>query len=169
MKDVNKSDERLTLLWLAMAVTMPQHACERFYYDSRSKLCFSNSTTVGGLKLVDKANMPLPVEIGSDIAVRLEWVSDQSSEIIEIPRLNVADKVDIQLHFLSNFDGVMHIQELIKAVENQKDDYKMVLDTILIENSTTAPMAYYWDDFKLSHVVTYIEMFTKAIGLEISF
>ena len=112
------------------------------------------------------ANNRIQSEISSDIAVRLEWVNDESSEIVEIPRLNVTDKVTMQLLFLSSFEGVMHLQELITAVENQKDDYRMVLDTVLIENDTTAPITAYWDEFKLNTILEYTNRFLMINGLD---
>ena len=47
----------------------------------------------------------------------------------------------------------MHLQELISSVEEQRDYYKMVLDTILIENDNTAPIAPYWNEFKFAAVI----------------
>ena len=163
--------QQFNLLWLAMAITAPEYTQERYYYDAKSNLFFSARPTLQPpvrLDLFDTKSKFLPSSIESDISVRLLWLNDESSEIIEIPRLNIADKIAIQLLFLSNFGGVMHLQELVSAVEDQRDDYKMVLDTILIENSNTAPIAPYWDEFKLKTVFEYIMRFASLIGLDLS-
>ena len=61
----------------------------------------------------------------------------------------------------------MHLQELISSVEEQRDYYKMVLDTILIENDNTAPIAPYWNEFKFAAVIGYINQFISKIGHKI--
>jgi len=81
--------------------------------------------------------------------------------------LNVQDKVSIQLLFLSKIVGVYHYNDLIHAVEQQTDDYKFVLDVVLIENDMAAPMAQYWDDFKLQTVFNYIGHFANWIGIDL--
>jgi hypothetical protein len=50
-------------------------------------------------------------------------------------------------------------------VEQQQDDYKFVLDVVLLENELAAPMAPYWDDFKLKTVQYYLEKFTGIVGI----
>jgi hypothetical protein len=96
----------------------------------------------------------------------LELINDESSEIVEIPRINVTEKIDIQLNLLSRMPGTYWHNELIQAVENQKDDHKFVLDTVLIENNNSAAIASYWDEFKLQTVTNYILAFRKVTNIE---
>ena len=76
-------------------MTVPESTQERFYHDAQTKQFISTKSSTTQLELFDRENCLLPSEIGSDIAVRLEWLNDESSEIVEIPRLNVADKIAI--------------------------------------------------------------------------
>jgi hypothetical protein len=158
------------LLWIAMAMTVPENTQERFYYDAVTKQFFYSRPLPDAphrIELFDTIDLHLFDNDYDDIMVRLEWVNDESSQIVEIPRLNIEDKIAIQLLFLSNFHGVLFLQELISAVENQKDDYQMVLDTVLIENDSTAPMAPYWDNSKLQTITTYINNFANAVGIDL--
>ena len=164
------SVERYNLLWLANAMTLPSnYVGERYYYDSsRNDLFYlANSPESPHHKVIlNKLDLQYAKEIEADIAVRLEMIDDESNTIVEIPRLNTVDKVDIQLQFLSRMPGTFHHNELIKAIEQQKDDYKFVLDTVLIENDNTVALAIYWDNFKLQVVFNYIQKFCDAIGFE---
>lgn len=106
-------------------------------------------------------------DVASDLLVRLELINDASSEIVEIPKLNVEDKIAIQTLFLKHFEGVYYYNEIQEAIDKQQDDHKFVLDTVLIENGNSAPMAPYWDEYKLRTVREYISRY--ANGLAISF
>lgn len=79
----------------------------------------------------------------------------------------MADKIGIQLEFLSRLPGTYQEQELILAVERQTDDHRFVLDTVLIENELSAPMAAYWAEYKLQVVMRSISRFADATGMEL--
>lgn len=135
---------------------------ERYYYDALRRDFFYIIKSVdipSGYGILNKFDHHYSKEIENDISVRLELINDESSEIVEVPRINVVEKVDIQLEFLSKLPDTFHHNELIRAVEQQKDDYKFVLDTALIENDNSAPMIQYWDDYKLEVVFSYINSF----------
>jgi hypothetical protein len=152
--------ERYNLLWLLRAMTLPMdYEYERYYYDGRRKELFYTAKAKDNpfsIVVLNKFDLQYSNEIESDLAVRLELIYDERSEIVEIPRINVVEKVGIQLEFLSKLPGTYWHNELIAAVEQQEDDYKFVLDTVLIENDNSAPMAKYWDDYKLIVVKLYI-------------
>lgn len=157
------------VLFVILAMTVPLHSAEHYFYDSITELFFyTKPLTEGKLALYNFYGFPLSEREYADIAVRLELIDDDVCEIMEIPRINTQEKIDIQLNFLSHFEGVYYLQELITAVENQEDDYKMVLDTVLIKNDSTAPMSSYWDDFKLQTIITYASIFSSAIGLNLN-
>lgn len=92
-------------------------------------------------------------------------MDSESSEIVEIPRLNVQDKVAVQLLFLSKFPGVIHEEALRLAAEKQQNVYGFVLDTILVRMDSLAPMEAYWEDFKLKTIQYYLEKFTGLVGI----
>jgi len=56
---------------------------------------------------------------------------------------------------------------LIAAIEQQQGDPKFVLDTVLIENDNSAPLAAYWDDYKLQVVLGYMHRFGEAVGINL--
>jgi len=136
--------ERYNLLWLVNAMTLPiNYDQERYYYDGFRKEFFYIIKSVDiqfGYGILNIFDCHYSKEIGSDISVRLELINDESSEIVEIPRINVVEKIDIQLQFLSKLPGTFHHNELIRAVEQQRDVNKFVLDSALIENDNSAPM-----------------------------
>lgn len=157
------------VLFLMMAMTVPWHSERHYFYDSVTEMFFySKPLGKGKLALYNFYEFPLSEREYADIAVRLELIDDDFYEITEIPRVNTQEKIDIQLNFLSHFEGVFQLKNLITAVKNQKDDYKMVLDTLLIKNDNTELMALYWNDFKLKTVITYASAFSKKMGLNIS-
>lgn len=117
--------------------------------------------------LLNRYDLEYAEAIAGDIAVRLELIADESSGLTEIPRFQVADKIGIQLEFLSRLPGTYQEQELILAVERQTDDRRFVLDTVLIENELSAPMAAYWAEYKLQVVMRSISRFADATGMEL--
>lgn len=163
--------QRRNLLWLASAMTHPIHYTRRqHYFDEVHKLFFTRvmiDYNGARFEIKDCFNKPLVKDVASDLLVRLELINDASSEIVEIPRLNVEDKIAIQMLFLKHFEGVYYYNEIQEAIDRQQDDHKFVLDTVLVENDNTAPMATYWDDYKLRAVMEYISRY--ANGLNISF
>lgn len=160
------------LLWLASAMTTPiYYVSERHYYDGRfqvffTKVSYGNCGTRFDIK--DVYGSIMYKELSCDISVRLELVNDDNSEIVEIPRLNMQEKVAIQIDFLKHFEGVVYYNELLDAINRQQDSHKFVLDKVLIENDNAAPMAPYWDDYKLRVVTEYIVNFANLIGLQLS-
>jgi hypothetical protein len=163
--------QRHNLIWLASAMTHPTNYTRRqHYYDEVHRLFFTRVVIdYNGAKfeIRDSFNQPLKENVSSDLLVRLELINDDSSEIVEIPKLNVEDKIAIQTLFLKHFEGVFYYNEIQEAINRQQDDHKFVLDTVLIENDNAAPMAPYWDDYKLRTVMEYISRFGTAVGATI--
>jgi hypothetical protein len=153
--------ERFNLFWLCHAMTAPVIAEESYYFDGQTKKFFT--AKAGGL--FDMVDLPLIAPFADNIGKRMAQIDAEASEIVEIPRLNVQDKVAIQLLFLSKFPGVIHEEKLRSAAERQADAYGFVLDTVLDENETLSPMAPYWEDFKLKTIQYYLEKFTGLIGI----
>ena len=96
---------------------------------------------------------------------RLADLDTEASEFVELPRLNVQDKVAVQLLFLSKFPGIIHEEALRLAAEKQQDTGGFVLDAALVREDVLAPMAPYWEDFKLKTIQYYLEKFTGLAGI----
>jgi len=153
--------ERFNLFWLCHAMTAPVKSEELYYYDARTKRFFA--ATPSGL--FDMVDLPVIPPIATDLLERMADIDSEVSEIVEIPRLNVQDKVAVQLLFLSNFPGVIHEEALRLAVEKQRDADGFVLDALLDKDDVLAPMLPYWDNFKLKTIRFYLEKFTGLTGI----
>ena len=153
--------ERFNLFWLCHAMTAPVKSEESYYYDARTKKFFA-ARPCG---LFDMVDLPLMAPIAAELSERVADLDSEASEIVEIPRLNVQDKVAVQLLFLSKFPGVIHENALRLAAEKQRDIYGFVLDVLLDKDDSVAPMVPYWDDFKLKTIQYYLEKFTGLNGI----
>jgi hypothetical protein len=162
--------QRVNLSWLALAMTAPEFANERYYYDAITELFFYTKyiehNTVALYSFLD---YPLSEREYNDISVRLELIDEETCEIVEIPRFSVQEKIATQLDFLCNIKTGYNLNDLITAVVSQKDDYRMVLDIVLNENSEYASLASFWEEFKLKTVFTSINRFTSKVGIELKF
>lgn len=160
--------EKFNLLWLCHAMTAPTRCDERYYYDgSTKKLFYTKPSTLNPdeLILLDMLDLYIVENEFKTLSKLLEHVDSEVSKIVEIPRLNVQDKAAIQLLFLSKFPGMIHDNGLKFVVEQQKDAYGFVLDSVLSKNDALAPMLPYWEDFKLKTIQYYLEKFTGVVGI----
>ncbi|GGA96430.1 hypothetical protein [Mucilaginibacter rubeus] len=105
--------------------------------------------------------MPIPKRL----VERLAGIDAEASEIVEIPRLNVRDKVSVQLLFLSKFPGIIHEEKLRLAAEQQQDAQGFILDKLEAMDPVLLPLSGYWEDFKLKTIQYYLEKFTGIIGI----
>jgi hypothetical protein len=162
--------QNANIAWVAMALTAPEYANERYYYDELTELFFYKRITgFNNFSLYSFLDFPLSAAESADVSKRLQRIGDTDCGIVEIPRLSVLEKIEIQLDFLSQFYRVYQLNELIAAVEDQRDDYRMVLDNVLLQHANAATMTPLWNDFKLKVVFRFIKHFTSAIGVQVSF
>lgn len=115
--------------------------------------------------LFDMVDLPLIAPLAEDIEQRMPEIDSEASEIVEIPRLNIQDKIAVQLLFLSKFPGIIHEEKLRLAAEKQQDAYGFGLDVLFNVNETLQPIISYWDDFKLKTIQYYLEKFTGLVGI----
>jgi hypothetical protein len=159
---------RFNLLWLCHAMTAPVSAVELYYYDGRDKKFFWSKPSLnnpGEFELFDMVDLPVISPLSAEIIKRVAAIDTENSEIVEIPRLNVQDKVAVQLLFLSKFPGIIHEEQLRLAAEKQEDTFGFVLDSVLGRMNSLAPMEPYWEDFKLKTIQYYLEKFTGLVGI----
>ena len=71
-------------------MTAPVASAER-YYDAHSKKSFTERSGV----LFDMVGLALTGPASEDLGERLAGIDSEASEIVEIPRLNVRDKVSV--------------------------------------------------------------------------
>ncbi len=159
---------RFNLLWLCHAMTAPVLTEELYYYDGRSKKFFSTKPSLancGQVEFFDMVDLIIVAPLAAELLKRVTDMDSENSEIVEIPRLNVQDKIAVQLLFLSKFPGVIHEESLRLAAEKQEDVYGFVLDRVFFRMDALSPMEPYWEDFKLKTIQYYLEKFTGLIGI----
>jgi hypothetical protein len=159
---------RFNLLWLCHAMTAPALTEELYYYDGQSKKFFSTKPSLadsGRLEVFDMVDLIIPAPLSGELLKRVTDMDAESSEIVEIPRLNVQDKAAVQLLFLSKFPGVIHEEALRLAAEKQDDVYGFVMDKVLAHMDSLSPMEPHWEDFKLKTIQYYLEKFTGLVGI----
>lgn len=162
--------QQFNLFWLCHAMSAPQDSLARYYFDARTKKFFCSKQGTGELEetgLFNMIDLAMPEVESAELKGRLGTIDSEASEIVEIPRLNVQDKVSVQLSFLSNFAGVIREEDLRLAVERQRDVSGFVLDIVLGNSKILEPMQPYWDDFKLKTIQYYLEKFTGLIGITV--
>ncbi|UOE47898.1 hypothetical protein MTO98_26155 [Mucilaginibacter sp. SMC90] len=153
--------ERFNLYWLCHAMTAPVAAIEQYYYDSLTKKFFVEKSGI----LFDMLDLQLIPAEAEDLIKRLRDIDTEASRIVEIPRLNLQEKVSVQLLFLSKFQGIIHEEKLRLEAEQQKDSYGFALDKLEAMDPALSPMLEYWENFKLKTVQFYLEKFTGIIGI----
>ncbi|MEZ2334662.1 hypothetical protein AB6735_03470 [Mucilaginibacter sp. RCC_168] len=153
--------ERFNLYWLCQAMTVPVADNSRYCYDGLTRKFFVSKSSA----LLDMLDLSLPTDEEADLRTRLESIDFEASDIVEIPRLNVQDKVAVQLLFLSKFPGIIHEEKLRLAAEQQPDSGGFVLDKLEKMAGSLAPMQAYWEDFKLQTIRYYLEKYTGIIGI----
>lgn len=107
-------------------------------------------------------DLHLPEPSFTDISTRLAGIDSESSEVVEIPRLNVQEKVSIQLVFLSKTPGFIHNENFRIAAEQHQDASGFKLDGTFAGHQPTASL---WENFKMKTIQYYLEKYTGLIGI----
>jgi len=148
--------ERFNLYWLSNVMTAPVASAERYYYDAHTKKLFAERSGA----LFDMVGLALTGPAAQRLGERLAGIDSEASEVVEIPRLNVRDKVSVQLLFPSKLPGIIHEEKLRFAAEQQQDGQGFVLDKLEAMDPALLPLSGYWEDFKLKTIQYYLEKFT---------
>ncbi|MDO3641310.1 hypothetical protein [Mucilaginibacter sp. L3T2-6] len=155
------------LHWLCYAMTAPGNGGARYYYDGQAQKFFCTKP-VAGREEPEFFNMvDLKVDVVESFALseKLRIMEGESSFIVEIPRLQVSDKISVQLMFLSRFPGIVHEDDIRLVVEKQADAHGFVLDKMFAKNSALNPMEPYWEEFKFKTIQYYLEIYTGLQGI----
>ena len=164
-------NERFNLYWLLRAITAPCNYClEQYYYDLKRKELFSvlHLTDYSpAILILDKFSLRYPLDIESDLAVRLELITYKRMKIVEIPRMDITEKIDTQIQFLSILGDQLHQQEYIQAVIQQSETHGFVLDNLLKKYDSSAPIKPYWEYIKLQIAASRINKLIVNAGIKI--
>lgn len=160
-------NDRFNLFWVTRALTIScQYDLERYYYDTIYHNLFSIIKLPSECIVLDKYNLRYDTITEADITVRMTPTDDSHSfsSIIEIPRLSVRDKKEIQFQFLSLLSDKMHYGECILAVSDQADEDGFVLDNILNKRTTFSEIQSYWEMLKLQLSFGYMNKLSQKLG-----
>jgi hypothetical protein len=163
-------NERFNLYWLLRAITAPCSYClEQYYYDLKRKELFSVlhlADYSSMILILDKFSLRYPLDIEGDLAVRLELIAYRRMKIVEIPRMDITEKIDVQVHFLSILSDRLHQQEYMRAVIQQNETHGFVLDNLLKKYSSSAPIRPYWEYTKLQLAANHIRKLVSNAGIK---
>jgi hypothetical protein len=103
--------QKFNLLWLCHAMTVPNYCTERYFYDGETKKIFYTVQPFNpkqAIKVLDSIDMKILDTKREQLLERMKDIDLATSEVVEIPRLHITDKVNIQLLLLSKMVGVYH-------------------------------------------------------------
>jgi hypothetical protein len=167
-----KVNERFNLYWMLRAITAPCSYClEKYYYDLKRKELFSVLHLADyspAVLILDKFSFRYPLDIEGDIAVRLELIAYRRMKIVEIPRMDISEKIGIQIQFLSILGDQLHQQEYTQAVIQQSETHGFVLDNLLKKYDSSAPLRSYWEHIKLQIAASHINKLILNAGIKIN-
>lgn len=153
--------ERFNLFWIARALTIScQYELERYYYDTIHHNLFSIIKLPSESVVLDKYNSRYDITTEADIAIRMALLGDHPGSIIEIPRLSVTDKKEIQFGFLSLLTDKLHHGKCILAVSEQTDEDGFVLDNMLNKRHALTP---HWETLKLQLSFGYMSRLNQRL------
>jgi hypothetical protein len=161
--------ERFNLTWLANAMTDAPKSNRHYYYDIKYRRFFYlkyPSSPDGGIEILDAHSVAMHGKEYHDIFVRLVNLNDAKDEIIEIYKLEHAQKRDIQWQFLTRFVEPKSHLEYFEAVINQKETDSFVLDKV-INAPGSEHLFSLWEKFKLEVIRLYANNFEKTTGIKI--
>lgn len=145
-------NDRFNLFWLTRAMTVSHwYDLEHYYYDSRQHNLFSIITLPvqpSRAIILNKFSYRCDIKVANDIALRLEILANADNTIIEIPRLSVKDKKEIQFHFLSHLENKLNHEQCLLAISEQPDEDGFVLDELLNKQNDFYNIAPCWEDLK---------------------
>lgn len=158
-------NERFNLFWLTRALSIAcQYDLEHYYYDTIHRNLFSIVHLSSEYIVLDKYNSRCDELTTSDIIVRLTVMDEGLNSIIEIPRLSVKDKKEIQFQFLSLLSDKVHHAECLLAVSEQADEDGFILDNLLQRRPTLVEIAAHWETLKLRLSFGYMNMLSKTLN-----
>ncbi|WP_461451698.1 hypothetical protein [Mucilaginibacter sp.] len=164
--------EHFNQCWLLRAITAPcSYWLEQYYYDYKRKELFSVLHLPDYnpmLMILDKFSLRYPVDIEADVAVRLELIAYKRMKIIEIERMSIAEKIGVQMQFLSILSDKLHQLEYMQTVINQNETHGFVLDTLLKQYHSSKSLVPYWEHVKLQLAADYINKLKLSRGIDLT-
>jgi hypothetical protein len=153
-------NDRFNLFWITRAMTVSYHYdLEHYYYDLEQHNLFSVITLPmhpSKTLVLNKFSFMCDIQTAADIALRLKILANAGKTIIEIPRLSVKDKKEIQFQFLALLYDKLHHEECLLAVTEQPDEDGFVLADLLNRHNAPYDILEYWEELKLQLSLTFV-------------
>ena len=159
---IHIASDNYSLLWLENAMTLPiGNNDQHYYFDGRSNNLFAlvNIDENDTMAYVDRFYQELDADTANELAQRLAYKESKLSKVIEIPRLTIAEKINLQLAFIARLQGSYNYSTLITAVKQQPNDSSFVLDYVIEDTHNAAVITKNWDEYKLETISNYIDQF----------
>ncbi|MEO8949966.1 MAG: hypothetical protein ABI308_16245 [Mucilaginibacter sp.] len=164
---IHTDADSYNLLWLENAMTLPVGYLDQHYYlDARTNNLFAliNMEENDCMTYVDRFYQELDVADANELSQRLATEDNEMSQVFEIPRFTIDEKMSLQLEFITNLPGGYHNSKLSAAVKQQPNDSSFVLDFVVGDNHNQAFIAKYWDEYKLETISRLINQFIPHLN-----
>ncbi len=139
-------------------MTLPVgYAEQHYYFDGRSNnlFAFVNLDENDRMTYVDRFYQELDAAAPNELAQRLAYKESALSKVVEIPRLTVQEKINLQLAFIAKLPG-SNYSNLITTISKQPNDSSFVLDFVIDEEQFVLA-AKHWDEYKLETISSYFD------------
>jgi len=113
--------------WLSKAITLPENYNEaKFYYDKQECELFALTKT--------------------------DNVFVNDTDILEIPRLTLKERVAIQMDFIHRIENFKLIDQVALEINKQDKNSAFVLDNLLLTDKKLNLLIDYWSEFKVEQL-----------------
>jgi|ERR1700754_2921877 len=113
--------------WLSKAITLPENYNEaKYYYDKQRCELF--------------------------VITKTDNVLVNSTDILEIPRLNLKERVAIQMDFIHRIENFRLFDQIALEINKQDKASTFVLDNLLLADKKLNLLIDYWAEFKVEQL-----------------
>ena len=162
--------EMFNVIWITHAMSVPSSSTERYYYDGDTHKLFYVYTPPSGIEQIiiyNSVGLSLSELEFKEIMAKLGTIDTTGSQIIEVPRFAIKDKVTIQLLFMARYSLDKYYNDFYPIISLQEDQHGFALDILLSSNEDYHLIAVLWEDFKGKRVLQYITKFANALGVQL--
>ncbi|WP_423149329.1 hypothetical protein [Rubrolithibacter danxiaensis] len=157
--------------WLTMAMTKPfNYINERFFYDKINEEFFS-TTLLDSVLINDELQGTFETSYTKEeiekLTVKLKLLEKVNTSILEIPRLTVAERREIQIQYADSLD-TLNADYLKRIIEQQDGKTEFIIDEVFKANPGFNALAVNWEDYKMQAAKKKISDYTKyhSINME---
>ncbi|MDN3550493.1 hypothetical protein [Mucilaginibacter aquaedulcis] len=113
--------------WLSKAITLPENYNEaKYYYDKQQSELF--------------------------VVTKNDNVLINSTNIVEIPRLTLKERIAIQMDFIYRIENFRPFDQVALEIKKQDTSSTFVLDNLLLTDRKLNLLIDYWSEFKMEQL-----------------